>query len=91
MEKITEEFRSLKEVERTLESTKNFVDNEQVYIFIGPLRYLYNENKQLKEVINEARAKLKHIIDYLEKQDMFHNYESELLDILTKYKGDNNE
>lgn len=49
MNDITKEFNSLEEVERTLESTKDFSDNEQVYIFIGALRFIYNENQKLKE------------------------------------------
>lgn len=50
---------------------------------------LKSQLQQKDDVVDEAIDKLKHIIDYLEKQDMFHNYESELLDILTKYKGEN--
>ena len=43
---------------------------------------LQKQNQKYKEVIDKAIDRLEYIIDYLEKKDMFHNYESELLDIL---------
>lgn len=70
-------------------------DGKKILNYINQLQ---QENKQLKEkskqseeIIEEAIDFLKHIINYLEKKDMFHNYESELLDILNKYKKEESE
>lgn len=70
------------------------VKRDKVYNqLIDEIEKVQLNNQQLKEqlqqrdkVIEEASKKLEHIIDYLEKKDMFHNYESELLAILNKYK-----
>lgn len=42
-------FYSIQEVERCLKSTEEFEDGEQLFYFIGALRYVYDENKKLKE------------------------------------------
>lgn len=60
-------------------------DKETSQIFendIKAIKYLIEENKKYKEVFNKVKDRLEYIIDYLEKKDMFHNYESELLDML---------
>lgn len=54
-------FYSIQEVERCLKSTKEFEDGEQLFYFIGALRYVYDENKKkdkeidrLNNIINMA-------------------------------------
>lgn len=90
MSEITKEFNSLEEVERTLETTKEFLDNEQVYIFIGALRFIYKENQQLKsqlqqrdEVIDKIRNKIEWLKEnvFMEERNLTSDFE-EILEIL---------
>lgn len=52
-------FYSLKEVERCLEASKEFQDGEEIYYFIGTLRYLYDENKELKSQLQQKENIIK--------------------------------
>ena len=56
-------FYSKEEVERTLNSTEEFEDGEQLFYFIGTLRFLYDENNEKDKEIE----RLNNIIDELEK------------------------
>lgn len=47
---MNKKFCSLEEVKRTLEATKDFEDGEEIYYFIGTLRYLLNEIKKLDAI-----------------------------------------
>ena len=51
-------FYSLEEAKRILETTKEFEDGEQIYYFIGALRYLYDEYNKQKEVLNKIKEEL---------------------------------
>lgn len=56
-------FYSIQEVERCLKSTEEFEDGEQLFYFIGALRYVYDENKKKDKEIE----RLNNIINELEK------------------------
>jgi len=56
-------FYSIQEVERCLKSTEDFEDGEQLFYFIGALRYVYDENKKKDKEIE----RLNNIINDLEK------------------------
>lgn len=65
-------FYSIQEVERCLKSTEEFEDGEQLYYFIGALRYVYDENKKkdkeierLNNIINEYENMKKELLDYI--------------------------
>ena len=53
------------------------------------IEYLEQQLKRKDEAFVKAINKLKHAIDHLDKIDMLHPFENELLEILQKYKGDN--
>ena len=55
MKEHNKNFYSLEEVERCLEVSKDFQDGEEIYYFIGALRYVYDENKRLNNIINELK------------------------------------
>lgn len=65
-------FYSIQEVERCLKSTEDFEDGEQLFYFIGALRYVYDENKKkdkeierLNNIINEYENMKKELLDYI--------------------------
>ena len=68
-------FYSLEETKRILETTKEFEDGEQIYYFIGVLRYLYDELNKQKEVLDKikeyikknANANVDYILELLEE------------------------
>ena len=78
---------ALKQLNDLINDRRSFItdDKETSQIFendIKAIKYLIEENKKYKEVFNKVKDRLEYIIDYLEKKDMLHNYESELLDML---------
>lgn len=73
-----------------LQDAEKYILEDENSLLSQAVIQLQKELDQRDDVIEKAINKLNHIIDYLDKQDMFHNYESELLEILTKYKGDSN-
>ena len=92
MSEHNKNFYSLKEVERCLEASKEFQDGEEIYYFIGVLRYVYDENKQLKSqlqqkenTIKEVREYIKQLLEY-KKEDYYKGisleYVERILDIL---------
>lgn len=60
-------FYSLEEVKRTLEATKEFEDGEQIYYFIGALRYLYDEFNKQQRVLDKIK-------DYINNYDVFKEF-----------------
>ena len=56
-------FYSIQEVERCLKSTEEFEDGEQLFYFIGALRYVYDENKKKDKEIE----RLNNIINQFEE------------------------
>lgn len=52
-------FYSIQEVERCLKSTEDFEDGEQLFYFIGALRYVYDENKKKDKEIERLNNKIK--------------------------------
>lgn len=61
MSEHNKNFYSLKEVERCLEASKEFQDGEEIYYFIGALRYVYDENKQLKSQLQQKENIIKEL------------------------------
>ena len=64
MSKHNKNFYSLEEVERCLEVSKDFQDGEEIYYFIGALRYVYDENKQLKSQLQQEENIIKEVREY---------------------------
>ena len=69
MSEHNKNFYSLEEVERCLESSKEFQDGEEIYYFIGALRYVYDENKRLNNIINELERLLNNQIENYKDSD----------------------
>ena len=46
-------FYSLEELKRTRDSLEGFSDNEEVYYFVGAIRYACDEIERLNNIINE--------------------------------------
>lgn len=67
MSEHNKNFYSLEEVERCLEASKEFQDGEEIYYFIGALRYVYNENKQLKFQLQQKENIMKEIREHIVK------------------------
>lgn len=61
-------FYSIQEVERCLKSTEEFEDGEQLYYFIGALRYVYDENKKKDKEIERLNNIIKSLFDYCKEQ-----------------------
>lgn len=81
-------FYTLKEVERCLEASKELQDGEEIYYFIGALRYIYDENKQLKYQLQQKEKILKEVRKYVDKNGLFsvdtYNFCNGMLKILDK-------
>ena len=46
-------FYSLEELKRTRDSLEGYLDNEEVYYFVGVIRYACDEIERLNNIINE--------------------------------------
>lgn len=57
-------FYSIQEVERCLKSTEEFEDGEQLFYFIGALRYVYDENKKKDKQIERLNNTIHEIEEY---------------------------
>ena len=53
MKEHNKNFYSLEELKRTRDSLEGYLDNEEVYYFVGTLRYACDEIERLKNIINE--------------------------------------
>ena len=53
MKEHNKNFYSLEELKRTRDSLEGYLDNEEVYYFVGTLRYACDEIERLNNVINE--------------------------------------
>ncbi len=73
MSEYNKNFYSLEEVERCLEASKEFQDGEEIYYFIGALRYVYNENKQLKSQLQQKDNIIKEVKEYLYKHSQYND------------------
>lgn len=80
-------FYSKEEVERTLKSTEEFEDGEQLFYFIGTLRYLYDDNIEKDKEIDIMKKYFQMIIDLGYDYDGFNNVKDlkGLIDALCKY------
>ena len=77
-------FYSIQEVERCLKSTEEFEDGEQLFYFIGALRYVYDENKKKDKEILE----MKHRINDLIKDNTEYKLENlRLNNIINEYEN----
>ena len=88
MSEHNKNFYSLEEVERCLEASKDFQDGEEIYYFIGALRYVYDENKQLKSQLQQKENIIKEVREYIKNMktwDIEQDYDKKkLLEILDK-------
>ena len=48
-------FYSLEELERTRDSLKGYLDNEEVYYFVGAIRYACNEIERLNKELENLK------------------------------------
>lgn len=46
-------FYSLEELKRTRDNLEGYLDNEEVYYFVGAIRYACDEIERLNNIINE--------------------------------------
>lgn len=90
MSEHNKNFYLLEEVERCLEATKDFQDGEEIYYFIGALRYVYDENKQLKSQLQQKENIIKEVREYINKNGIIDLNGYDLLEILDK-AGDSND
>ena len=52
-------FYSLEELQRTRDNLEGYLDGEEVYYFVGTIRYAYDEIERLNNIINELEKWLK--------------------------------
>lgn len=58
-------FYSLEELKRTIDCYEDYQDGEEVYYFVGALRYACDEIERLNNIINELENYLNEQVDYM--------------------------
>lgn len=81
-------FYSLEELKRTRDNLEGYLDNEEVYYFVGAIRYACDEIERLENIIKEERLEniIKEVRERLIKPSKFieRTGRLKLLEILDK-------
>ncbi len=77
-------FYSLEELKRTRDSLEGFLDNEEVYYFVGAIRYACDDIERLHSIIEEVREYAKEMQVYCIEFESWGVPSKEILEILDK-------
>jgi len=61
-------FYSLEELKRTRDSLEGYLDNEEVYYFVGAIRYACDEIERLNKIIEIKNNIINKLEEFIEKE-----------------------
>ena len=71
-------FYSLEELKRTRDSLEGYLDNEEVYYFVGAIRYACDEIERLNNKLKDIKSQLDYLETYSSKEDVFEDMKRRL-------------